>query len=164
MRLVPSSSPGSSRNLVAISAEDGRVLFYDLSTLPEAAEDTTKLPQVSCCGALGGPGAGIAGRVKDFEMLAIDGAEPLLLVITASSDGAIRLWTIADNELTTEGQSDEGPRQFGTSIATLETGERITCLGAFVLDGKGADNDEEGFEGFDDAAANGEGNEDSEDE
>jgi protein MAK11 len=163
MRLVPSSTR-SSRNLVAISAEDGRVLFYDISTLPEAPEDTTKLPQVSCCGALGGPGAGIAGRVKDFELLAIDGVEPLVLVITASSDGAIRIWTVTDKELATEGQSEEGPRQLGTAIATLETGERITCLGAFVLDGKRENDDEEGFEGFDDAAGDGEGDEDSEDE
>jgi protein MAK11 len=165
MRLVPSSSADSSRNLVAISAEDGRVLFYDISTLPDSPEDTTKLPQVSCCGALGGPGAGIAGRVKDFEMLAIEGAEPLVLVITASSDGAIRLWTIADKELSTKSQSDEGPAQLGTLIATLETGERITCLGAFVLDGKGVENDDdEGFEGFDDAAVDREANEGSEDE
>ncbi|KAF1824226.1 WD40 repeat-like protein, partial [Dissoconium aciculare CBS 342.82] len=143
MRLVPSASVDASRNLVAISAEDGRVLFYDISALPDTPEDAAKLPQIPCRGALGGPGAGIAGRVKDFEMLAIPGETPSLLVITASSDGALRLWSISDKDMTESNGNGEETQQLGMLIATLETGERITCLGAFVLDGKGTEDDDD---------------------
>lgn len=135
--------------LLATSTEDGRVLFFDLA-VSEQSESASKLPTCTCVAQLGGQAAGISGRIKDFDILRLNNADgkggPRLVVITASSDGAVRLWTLpeainaANSGATTGGEkadSAEGsPRQIGTLIATLETGSRITCLGAFVMDGK----------------------------
>ena len=74
-----------------------------------------------------------------------------MLVVTASSDGAVRLWNVCLGELIRlqntqaheDGHTGEkvngvsgGIHDVGRLIGTLETGNRITCLGAFVLDGK----------------------------
>jgi len=57
-----------------------------------------------------------------------------LLVVTASSDGAVRLWTITDTTLLRNAQTK--PRQIGDLVGMLETGNRITCMGAFIMNGK----------------------------
>ncbi|TKA72429.1 hypothetical protein B0A55_05399 [Friedmanniomyces simplex] len=124
--------------LLAVSTEDGRILFFRLNTTPPA-DDEDKLPLCPCVAQLGGSAAGIGGRIKDFEILEIQteeaSAPPTRLVITASSDGAIRLWSLGELFAESEG-GESAPRQVGSLIGTLETGNRVTCLGAFVLDGK----------------------------
>ncbi|KAF2764482.1 WD40 repeat-like protein, partial [Teratosphaeria nubilosa] len=116
--------------LFAVSTEDGRVCFYDLSDIGEV--DATKtLPQCTCRAQLGGRGAGVNNRIKDFDILTLPGHG--LLVITASSDGAIRLWNISEPAALSA--KDDKPTQVGVLLGTLETGNRITCLGAFPLDG-----------------------------
>ncbi|KAH9825380.1 WD40 repeat protein [Teratosphaeria destructans] len=123
-------------DLFAVSTEDGRVCFYDLSDIRDV--DATKtLPQCPCRAQLGGPDANVKNRIKDFDILTLPGAG--LLVITASSDGAIRLWTVADAAaLSTKGDK---PTQVGVLLGTLDTGNRITCLGAFALDGTASADD-----------------------
>lgn len=154
IRLVPSTE-GSESSLLAVSTEDGRVLFYDIAAI-EGAEDTSKLPQSRCITQLGGPAAGIGGRVKDFEIVKIAEDLPLLLV-TASSDGAIRLWAVEHDDLKDETPPSDERKQVGRLVAVQETGERITCLGVFPLDGKSTDDEDddgEEFEGFDGAEEN----------
>ncbi|KAK3073556.1 Protein mak11, partial [Teratosphaeriaceae sp. CCFEE 6253] len=88
---------------------------------------------------LGGGGAGISGRIKDFEVLEVQADTPsrqtILLVVTACSDGAIRLWSVG-GKLTDLEAGRREPQQIGSLMGTLETGNRITCLGAFILDGR----------------------------
>ena len=147
MRFLPGDT-GAGERALAVSTEDGRVLFFDLSSLEEAV-DSAKLPSCPCIAQLGGRAAGIAGRVKDFESLqppARPGEETRLVIVTASSDGAVRLWSMWVSELKA-GASDEAvvygtaqsPAQVGHLMGTLETANRITCLGAFMLDGQAAD-------------------------
>ena len=80
-------------------------------------------------------------------------ADAVRLVVTASSDGAVRLWSLVPNELEGaaashppngdgEGPEDadggsKGVKQVGRLVSMVETGNRITCLGAFVMDGEG---------------------------
>ncbi|KAK4546107.1 hypothetical protein LTR36_002244 [Oleoguttula mirabilis] len=144
----------------AASTEDGRVLFFGLD-VSQQSEETNKLPLCACLAQLGGQAAGISGRIKDFEILRLKtaGAKPgfVLLIITASSDGAVRLWSMPDafdavDSVTADEKvnvAEGAPKQVGSLIATLETGSRITCLGAFVLDGKAS---EDAANGQDDAA------------
>ena len=95
---------------------------------------------------------GIMGRIKDFEIMQlspVSNREQSPLVIAAgSSDGAVRLWNVfmseiagapdagVDGEVTTESDSitSKQAKQAGKLVGTLETGNRITCLGAFVMD------------------------------
>lgn len=138
MRFLP--LPDLEQSILAVSTEDGRVLFYDVSSDGKEA-DADKLPQCPCVAQLGGAAAGISGRVKDFEVMALKGKKNLLIV-TGSSDGAVRLWTVS-GEQSLGKASKEGPKQVGKLVATQETGNRITCLGAFVMDGKASDVDDE---------------------
>ena len=135
-----------SEDVFAVSTEDGRILFYTLA-FPDAETTTEKLPLCTCVAQLGGQAAEISGRIKDFEILPIGkGDERTLLVVTASSDGAVRLWSMPDTIKTAKSASeianeqtegvDSSPVQVGSLVGTLETGSRITCLGAFVMDGK----------------------------
>lgn len=141
MRFLPMDS-GAGERVLAVSTEDGRVLFYDLSSLFEDA-DTSKLPQCRCIAQLGGRAAGIAGRIKDFEILQAPGsssdASTALLIVTASSDGAVRIWSLADAELKADAGEKTLAVQVGYLVGTLETSNRITCLAAFVMDGKAVD-------------------------
>ena len=146
-------------DVLAISTEDGRILLH--STKHADTNNVTKPdtgPSIPLCkpfGVLGGPTASVAGRVKDFETLSIPRSTSLLFV-TGSSDGAVRLWLIDAGELTPEiislngtvasrnghGQADEAaaqtpkPRQVGHLLSTYEAGNRVTCLKAFVMNGR----------------------------
>lgn len=142
MRIVPRFHDDWNRNVLAFSSEDGRVLFFDLDSLQNDGKDETLLPRVDCVGEMGGPSAGITGRVKDFDIIDLGPGLPLLFM-TASSDGAVRLWAVDEGDLS----NDKKQKQIGRLIATLETGDRITCIGSFVLDGKTTEEDDE-FEGF----------------
>ncbi|KAK4936565.1 Protein mak11, partial [Elasticomyces elasticus] len=165
LHYLPPSTAGSARNLLALSTEDGRILFY--ATEPSPSPQTTPLAQL---GAAGG------SRIKDFEVLH-DAAAPQAsstLVVAGCSDGAVRVWRLGGRELSerwlaevgggrmdaevvdAEGVDAEGvdvrdvktgdvktrgthaekagAPQIGTLLSTHETGERITCLTAFVMD------------------------------
>ena len=141
---------GAEKEVLAASTEDGRILFYDLQSPKPTGNVQDKLPAYSCLAQLGGRAAGVDGRIKDFEILRLEiksgKTASILLVVTASSDGAIRLWSMPDDAATLSQVSDSvseqvkgagsTARQVGSLIGTLETGNRITCLGAFVMDGK----------------------------
>lgn len=167
-------------NVIAVSTEDGRVLFYETSKSDENSEeasnqssatksDTTKEERIRHCrviAQLGGSGAGISGRIKDFEILPLSlflnpGASnadacngttaPHQLLVTGSSDGAIRLWSLYSQDLDrspdapASHRSEKGNgatpaiKQVGSLIGTFETGNRITCLRAFTMSGKADD-------------------------
>ncbi|KXL48629.1 hypothetical protein M433DRAFT_130195 [Acidomyces richmondensis BFW] len=121
----------SENQVLVVSTEDGRVLFFGIDGVLE--NDSTKtLPSCPCLAVLGGKAAGVSGRIKDFELLQIEPST--LLLVTASSDGAVRLWSITDTTSLHNARSK--PHQIGNLVGTLETGNRITCIGAFVMDGK----------------------------
>lgn len=123
-------------DILAVSTEDGRILFYDtttvLPTTKTGLEQTGTLPDALLTSELGGKAVGIAGRVKDFVVLMLNekSSDKELAIITASSDGIIRIWLSTIEEIV---QNKEKPKQIGTLIGTHETGSRITCLGAFVM-------------------------------
>jgi protein MAK11 len=149
MRIVPA---GEGQSIVAVSTEDGRVIFYDLKSTvksrdgdgdneeeeEEEEDNDEEVAQCVALGQLGGDQAGFKGRIKDFEVLQYKSGAPLTIV-TGSSDGAVRLWKCSVSEIMGGGseQEKEGAavRQVGTPIGTHETGRRITCLVAFVMDG-----------------------------
>lgn len=139
-------------SLLALSTEDGRILFYDIHSGGETSEGTKQLPRLGCVAQLGGEAAGVSGRIKDFEILDLPGSS---LFITAGSDGAIRLWSVQSSDLGKGAESEGTTRQVGALIASHETGDRVTCLGAFVLDGKAQDGMEDAAEEVAEAESNG---------
>ncbi|PQE03235.1 hypothetical protein CJF30_00005737 [Rutstroemia sp. NJR-2017a BBW] len=131
--------------VLAVSTEDGRILFYstkssDVETTTAAEGKPQPIPSAKPLAQLGGKEASISGRIKDFSVLNI-GED--LLIVAGSSDGAVRLWKLsAKKDLSGGG---EKVKQVGTLIGTYETGNRITCLKAFVMIPKpeGSDDDDE---------------------
>ena len=149
--------------ILAVSTEDGRVLFYS-TTLTEKAEKGknevgTEIPNVQAIGQVGGNFDDLKGRIKDFDILrlpAVDGSTENLLVVAGSSEGAIRLWLLDPTRLMAENANlvrspnsglDDLPNgkgeanilkrpsipQIGQLVGVYETGNRITCLKAFVM-------------------------------
>ncbi|KAM3415082.1 hypothetical protein BST61_g10217 [Cercospora zeina] len=158
MRFVSAKDGG---NVLALSTEDGRILLYSMATAEDAAE-AGNLPHLKCVAQLGGEAAGVSGRIKDFEFLNLPGSTAQMLCVTAGSDGAIRLWTAGANEVSSEA---EGPtRQVGQLVATHETGDRVTCLGAFVLDGNASDGVDDATEDMADAGLGADAEDDPEGE
>lgn len=137
----------SGRDLLAVSTEDGRVVFFDTSA--EGRDQAEDLPELKAVMQLGGRAAGLAGRVKDFEVLSIERDCEPTAVVTASSDGAVRVWTLSANDVS-QANSEAETKQVGTLVGTYETGSRITCLRAFVLQAPRAEDDYQlsEFEGF----------------
>lgn len=132
MHFVPSSE---GKNVLAVSTEDGRVLFFDVAKAASepAPESAKALPVCECIAQLGGAAAGVSGRTKDFEIVQVPNSSDFIFV-TASSDGAVRFWKLEAGEIAaTEGSTQ--PNQIGSLVGGLETNNRVTCLGAFAMDG-----------------------------
>jgi protein MAK11 len=142
-----------------VSTEDGRILFYNTSEAPrsgngeKSSKQSKKLGSCAAIGQLGGNDVELSTRIKDFEILSIKSADgtstlPTFLVVTGSSDGAIRVWSVGTEELESPDTrkhkaGDENidtekavqPRQVGRMLGAYETNNRITCLKSFVLTG-----------------------------
>ncbi|KAI9742666.1 MAG: hypothetical protein M1818_003807 [Claussenomyces sp. TS43310] len=123
-------------SVMAVSTEDGRILFYstqseDLSIASAVEGKDAAIPSARLIAQLGGKTAGLSGRIKDFTVLRLEGQSWSFLILAGSSDGNIRLWTLSASDL--EAKSQKQTRQVGNLIGTYETGNRITCLQAFVM-------------------------------
>ena len=156
-----SETDDETKDLLAVSTEDGHILFYDTTEFVDTQlTEPTNAPEIPISRAicqLGGPAEGITGRVKDFEILKLSDSEDFV-IITGSSDGAIRLWTVQESELVdkptisndinsevsilasnADGKENgnaatlPATRQIGSLLGTYEAGNRITCLKAFVM-------------------------------
>lgn len=159
--MASSGTDGETKDLLTVSTEDGRILFYDTTDVVETQitkpASKPEIPILKAICQLGGAAEGLTGRVKDFEILKPSGLEDFIIV-TGSSDGAVRLWTVDESELLDEpstsrdlngevGISANGgdgkangnamklptTRQIGLLLGTYEAGNRITCLKAFVM-------------------------------
>ena len=153
---------------LAMSTEDGRIVFYSTNNISAPNPDSKDIEvSISNCYPLcqlGGKPAGLTARIKDFEILFVPSpasSSAKFLVVAACSDGSIRLWTIAQEELNPGSSSINPPpnddtrnqsetkadgaavgkkspavtREAGLLIGTYETGNRITCLKAFLMSG-----------------------------
>jgi protein MAK11 len=119
--------------VLAVSTEDGRVLFLSTATedLAEPPKDKT-LPVAKLVGQLGGKKAGVSGRIKDFTVLPVEDGEGKrsFFIVTASSDGQIRLWQLGAADV---GGAGEAAKQVGKLLGVYGTQNRITCVEAFVM-------------------------------
>lgn len=128
-------------DVLAVSTEDGRVIFYSTTELKDAEEDDdSKIPYATPLAQIGGKQAELPGRIKDFEILSLaDQAKEIrndFLVVTGNSDGVVRIWKVAGKDLVPAKQSKDKKdttRQVGNLLTTYETGNRITCMAAFVM-------------------------------
>jgi len=145
-------------DLIAVSTEDGRILFFS----SDVSEPGSDIPHARLVAQLGGKSAGSSNRIKDFEILDItdDNRSSIWkIIVTGSSDGSIRLWKISKEELAGDAEAHSNghskgvigdaapaetgvrsdavhnnePRQIGQLLGSQETGNRITCIRAFVL-------------------------------
>jgi protein MAK11 len=135
--------PDTEVNVLAVSTEDGRILFYNTS--PEEigsvndegkTSNSQAVPEATLIAQLGGQAGGLTTRIKDFEILNIqqdDNQPTKTIIVTAGSDGTVRLWFLHLEELQTQSEEDSAVLQVGQVLATYETANRITCLKAFVM-------------------------------
>ncbi|KAL8857011.1 MAG: hypothetical protein Q9178_006416 [Gyalolechia marmorata] len=140
-------------NTLTVSTEDGRVIFFSMAQ-DRTPSQVSQIPVWPAIGQIGGGVAGFGSRIKDFEFLTVRGEHDIArapLVVTGSSDGAIGVWTLdsvsslgrravhvsdASNGITGkhgDRTTSGGVPGLGRLLGKYETGNRITCLKAFVL-------------------------------
>ena len=148
-------------SLLAVSTEDGRILFFSTKEEDLTREDggndddddDENLPVAKFVGFIGGKDNGVTGRIKDFKALQSLQSNGLFYVVGASSDGKVRVWTVRDEELSKAMGAKEA-KSVGKLTGMHETHNRITCLAGFVMipmpedaeESEGEDFDEEGEE------------------
>lgn len=123
-----SKDKDGSKELLTVSTDDGRVLFYSTKETSSSADSST-IPDAHLVGQIGGKASGLPGRIKGFEILDMskfDKWKGTYLLVTSGSDGVIRIWSLKFNKVTSEGLSS-------TLLDSYETGNRITCMIAFVM-------------------------------
>ncbi|KAI8936006.1 hypothetical protein NX059_007509 [Plenodomus lindquistii] len=135
--------------ILLVSTEDGRILLYDTNTTVASEEPTTEkskenIPSSRLVAQIGGPAAGMTGRVKDFEIIPTSTGS--YIIVTGSSDGTVRFWALDEGELKDDADAGKAKGftalQIGKLLGLYSTGTRITCLKAFAMTGK-ADLEEE---------------------
>lgn len=128
-------SKSSEEQVLAVSTEDGRVLFFSTESkdlIPAKVEEGKEpgMASAKLLAQLGGKDAGVDNRIKDFSILEPENSETEdVLVATGSSDGVVRLWKLNMEDVTKEGEK----KQVGSLIDKMETNNRVTCLTAFVM-------------------------------
>jgi protein MAK11 len=126
-----SPNKDGSKELLVVSTDDGRVIFYSTGE-SSSPTDTSSIPDAKVIGQLGGKSNGLAGRIKDFEVLGlanVDNWKKRFLLVTSSSDGVVRLWS-----LSLQAQKGNGLDEFSSQMLdSYETGNRITCMVAFAM-------------------------------
>ncbi|EEQ34363.1 MAK11 [Microsporum canis CBS 113480] len=162
------------KQLLVASTEDGRLVFY--STTPDSLEPPaeggdTAIPSAPFVFQLGGKAHGQSSRIKEFEILPQqeDSRTKQFLVVTSGSDGALRIWAIKPEEFQLTKPAKRGKRsepskldqpvQVGKLLGTYETGNRVTCMKAFIM--REPTEDEELSEG--DSDSNGHDDDDDDD-
>lgn len=123
----------------------------------------SSIPTLPNIGQIGGASEGQTKRIKDFEILSLQKSQASgisLVVVSGSSDGTIRIWLLdpklsAVDEPETNGadihgagllkltstevkqqgsaQDPASSASIGRLLGTYDTGNRITCLKAFVM-------------------------------
>jgi protein MAK11 len=143
-----SISEDGESSVLALSTEDGRILFYstrpdDVAAAVAAEGEDAPMPLGKVIAQVGGKESGVSGRIKDFKTLKVGDKAGSLIIIGGSSDGCIRLWQLqcSDLQAQTPGYEPKKARLLGS----YETGNRITCLEGFVMvhRAEGAGRDEE---------------------
>ena len=158
------SDTEDTNDLLAVSTEDGRILFYSTGTLKQQKDSSdhareTAIPDATLIARLSGKDAGVTGRVKDFDIISLPSStehDPTSFIVTASSDGSVRIWQFTLDDIvrkTSERKPQDTVAQIGKLIGTYETSSRITCLKAFLMWPSGP---EEGLSEFEGLTDNGE--------
>lgn len=141
----------SEATVLAVSTEDGRILFFSTKVDDLAApEEDKKLPQAKLLAQMGGKAAGVSGRVKDFRVVQAEETPDVWYIASASSDGKLRVWELTREELKPKKKTAKEVPQAGKLLGTYETQNRITCMEAFVMiprpEGVEESEDEQDFE------------------
>lgn len=150
--------------LLAVSTEDGRILFFSTKSDDVKSSETSgdqkvsKLSVAKLVAQLGGIDKGVSGRIKDFTVLRQQNEYAEQLFITSgSSDGKVRVFKLSIKELNKARESKK-VKHVGKLLGTYDTNNRITCLEAFIMIPR-PEGVEESDDEFEDLS-----NEDSEDE
>lgn len=155
--------------LLAVATEDGRILFFstksdDLTKPEETGNDkkTTPIPVAKLVAQIGGRAEGVDNRIKDFVVVKSETDNKTLFIAGGSSDGKIRLWRVAREELLQGGSKAKVTKKtktkttnskgevtsVGKLLGTYETHNRITCMVAFSMIPRpeGAEDSEDDFD------------------
>lgn len=125
-------SRDSDEQVLVISTEDGRLLFFSTEQedliAPVVEGKEPGMHSAKLLAQLGGKEAGVDNRIKDFSILEPEGTTDVL-VVTGQSNGVVRLFKLDMEEVV----NAESKKQVGAQIGLTETNNRVTCLQSFVM-------------------------------
>ena len=148
--------------LIAISTEDGRILMHSMDRITQGydcgLDDPDTIPTLEPFGQIK---TGSGSRIKDFRIIVAPSSTRSVYVVSGSSDGAIHIHTLDAKELISQsvtsnpmacrpskgsnsirqvtnvvqanGSEIESIAQIGFLLGTYNTGRRITCIEAFMM-------------------------------
>lgn len=126
----------SGPTLLAVSTEDGRIMFFSTqsSHITAPTDEKKTLSTARLVATLGGKDRGVSGRIKEFQLLNSETNPNLMYAIAGSSDGKVRIWTVGVDELEAAGEKPgKDGKTIGRLVGTYETQNRITCMTAFLM-------------------------------
>ncbi|KAJ9152079.1 Protein MAK11 [Pleurostoma richardsiae] len=128
----------SETTVLAVSTEDGRILLFSTRTKDLKSSGTGEkaplLPSARLIAQLGGKEGGVSGRIKDFAILKAPSDTNNWYIVSGSSDGKIRLWSVSREDVSLEKKKKKAAgKRIGKLLGTYESHNRITCLEAFVM-------------------------------
>ncbi len=157
--------------MIAVSTEDGRIIFYSTQDAQNPTSSTSESPIANAVAKaqLNTKSTEGTSRIKDFEILGIPGqgkSNSEFFLVSGSSNGEVQVWKCSVDEIAEEGLAEgdgQGksngvakPKHIGRLLGAYETGNRITCLRAYVMN----DPDEDEDDSFEDFDTQGEGSDD----
>lgn len=129
--------------LLTVSTEDGRIIFFSTKEehITKPGEDSNAiLGTARMVAQIGGQEDGVTGRIKEFTVVRSELDPTTLYIVSGSSDGKVRLWTVDWEGLVAlsvkepeEEKQEKKDKPIGTLVGTYETHNRITCMAAYLM-------------------------------
>ena len=151
LRWLDSADDKDLQPILVVATEQGRVLFFNIAS--QDSHVTSKITDgerldleepLDLKPAVQLPPLPKPSRIKDVAILA-ESTAPVtsntghsLYVVTGSSNGDVHIFSISSEDLTEKLKMPKSKAELdtvGALLATNETGRRITCLAAFIMNG-----------------------------
>lgn len=124
--------------ILAISTEDGRIVFFSTSKTIRGENSESGIGQVIpfCCvlGQVGGTHEGVQSRIKDFEIITFSRTKQFrgnVLLVAGCSSGSIYIWMLAKTQFDERSRETAGDPSIqlerGIALGNIDDLNKLQC-------------------------------------